>query len=111
MTDITCSTVAMPTPVEVQRSAYNAAFYELGLRWHWDADIYHAPIPREEERAHIRRYIEDHQPHLLTAYDVDFLVDAIQAAKDRRVELILACGRHDACMVDWAEVHKHEIGI
>jgi hypothetical protein len=27
-------------PAEIDRNAYNAAFYELGLRWHWDIDTY-----------------------------------------------------------------------
>ena len=25
---------------EMERNAYNAAFYELGFRWHWDRDTY-----------------------------------------------------------------------
>ena len=25
---------------ETERNAYNAAFYELGLRWHWDRQTY-----------------------------------------------------------------------
>ncbi|MDB5764166.1 MAG: hypothetical protein JWQ21_3161, partial [Herminiimonas sp.] len=25
---------------DIDLNAYNAAFYELGLRWHWDADTY-----------------------------------------------------------------------
>jgi hypothetical protein len=27
---------------ELERNAYNAAFYELGLRWHWDSQTYEA---------------------------------------------------------------------
>ena len=23
---------------EMERNAYNAAFHELGFRWHWDSD-------------------------------------------------------------------------
>ena len=30
-----------------------------------------------------RAYLETHQPHLLRAYDADFLVDAIQGARNR----------------------------
>ena len=25
---------------ELDRNAYNAAFYELGFRWHWDRETY-----------------------------------------------------------------------
>ena len=27
--------------VDLERNAYNAAFYELGLRWHWDLSLIH----------------------------------------------------------------------
>ena len=29
----------------VHRNAYNAAFYELGLGWHWDAATYDQLLP------------------------------------------------------------------
>src|SRR5690349_2703835 len=63
---------------ELAHDAYNAAFYELGLRWHWDratwnALLRHSPDPQ----ARIRHYVETHHAHLLTAYDADFLAAAI----------------------------------
>jgi len=36
-----------------------------------------------EEKGRVRAYLEAHQPHLLRAYDADFLVDAIQGARNR----------------------------
>jgi hypothetical protein len=66
---------------ESQRHAYNSAFEELGLSWSWDEDTF-ARLP-EDTRQALRAYIEREQPHLLRAYGADFLVDAIEAAKDR----------------------------
>ncbi|MEO8655023.1 MAG: hypothetical protein ABI409_12935 [Ramlibacter sp.] len=66
---------------EMHRQAYNAAFEELGLSWHWDSVTY-ACLPGAG-REGLRAYIEKEQPHLLRAYDADFLVDAIEAAKAR----------------------------
>ncbi len=71
---------------EVQRNAYNAAFTDLGLSWFWDAAT-HRSLPRgADERETIRVYIETRQAHLLKAYDAEFLVNAIHATKQRRLE-------------------------
>jgi hypothetical protein len=70
-----------PEAEDSERRAYNAAFWRLGFSWQWDADIYRelAKIPHEAER--IRAYLERHQPHLLRAYDVEFLCEMIRARK------------------------------
>ncbi|MBC5767681.1 hypothetical protein [Ramlibacter albus] len=49
------------------------ALEELGLDWHWDAS---EPV---------RQYIEREHPHLLRAYDADFLVKAIETLGTRFV--------------------------
>lgn len=69
------------TATEQARHAYNAAFEELGLSWHWDAATY----ARLQNSAHgaVRTYLEAEQSHLLRAYEADFLVEAIEAAKAR----------------------------
>ena len=66
---------------EAHRHAYNAAFEELGLSWHWDEATYGRLQARGRDG--IRSYLEDEQPHLLRAYEADFLVQAIEAAKAR----------------------------
>ena len=66
---------------EAHRHAYNAAFEELGLSWHWDAATY-ARL-RAHGRDGVRAYLETEQSHLLRAYEADFLVDAIETAKAR----------------------------
>jgi len=58
-----------------QRNAFNAAFYELGLRWHWDEECYVCALCEEDQRAYLRRYVQDEQAHMLRVYDVDFLAN------------------------------------
>lgn len=72
----------MSTSTEAQRNAYNAAFEELDLPWHWDAATYERLVGHG---CGVRRYLETERPHLLRAYDPDFLVAAVEAAKARRL--------------------------
>ncbi len=66
-----------------ERDAFNAAFRELGLRWHWGPELFHSLKRAGDDAARVRNYLEQHEPHLLRAYDATFLVDAICAAKSR----------------------------
>jgi len=92
------------TTIDPELNAYNAAFYALGLRWHWDADTFAAlqafacPIER------IRRYLETQHPHLLKAYDPEFLASAIETRKTRPENA--ANG-----YFNWAEARAAELGI
>jgi hypothetical protein len=96
---------------EIHRNAYNAAFYELGLRWHWDVDTYQALLPNANEDDRLRIYLETRQPHLLKAYDADFLIKAIQATKVRCYDNMVSCGVKNAPNINWAEIHSVEVGI
>ena len=66
---------------EAQRLAYNAAFDELGLSWSWDAETF-ARLPAGA-RQRVQAYLEREHPHLLRAYDADFLVEAVESTKER----------------------------
>jgi hypothetical protein len=82
-----CTHPTAPVPAnqspELDRHALNVAFGELGLCWHWDEQTWSElqAIPTEGER--LRAYVRTRHGHLLKAYDVDFLVDAIRATKSR----------------------------
>lgn len=102
--------MAVVDPATIHRNAYNAAFYELGLRWHWDGDTYGAVLCQDGERDCLRNYLRQHQPHLLTAYDADFLIDAIQAAKERCYASMTAEGCRAGAHIDWAELQQGEVG-
>ena len=83
-----------PTPVcpeaETHRHAYNCAFTDLGLPWFWDAATHSRLQASADERERIRIYLQTQQAHLLTAYDADFLVNAIHTTKQRHVENLRA---------------------
>lgn len=66
-------------PADTHRHAYNIAFDALGLSWHWDQATY----LRLHALSHdgVRVYLETEQSHLLSAYEADFLIHAIETAK------------------------------
>ena len=70
-----------PTDAEIELGAYNAAFYEIGLPWHWDDSTYERLATVPCERSRLRQYMENMQPHLLRAYDAEFLVQAIERTR------------------------------
>ncbi len=100
-----------PSDAEIERSAYNSAFYELGLRWHWDDATYERLASVSCERMRLRHYLESAQAHLLRAYDADFLTDAILQAKQRR-QAVLAQSVHGSMpRFDWTDARWGEVGI
>jgi hypothetical protein len=105
------STVQHPDD-EMQRDAYNAAFHELGFRWHWDSDTYET-LRRESADAsqRIRRYLETRQPNLLKAYDVEFLVEVIQEKKAHHLSRVAASPANGARRFDWAQMLGCEVGF
>src|SRR5687767_1163254 len=88
MLDIHDNDVLDDREIEAHRQAYNAAFDELGLNWYWDPVTY-ACLPAAG-RDGLRAYLQTEQAHLLRAYDLDFLTDAIETAKARCYEVMLA---------------------
>jgi hypothetical protein len=65
---------------DIERNAYNAAFYDLGLRWHWDCGTFDALKQRgTTAEGRLLHYLRTEQPHILRAYDAGFLANAIQA--------------------------------
>jgi hypothetical protein len=67
--------------LELERSAYNAAFYELGLGWHWSPDTFESLQAEADPCERIRSYMQQQHPHLLRAYDPEFLAQAIEARR------------------------------
>ena len=110
----------MPTPTkpgcaaadhEIDRSAFNAAFYELGLRWHWDSDTYASLAAQACERQRVNGYLEREQQHLLRAYDAEFLTDAILKAKRRSRDALSHCAASAVPRFNWADARWGEVGI
>ena len=95
--------------VDLERNAYNAAFYELGLRWHWDSatfDELRRQGSSEAERIH--RYLSAHQPHLLKAYDAGFLVELIQQKQAQHRSR--NSGTQASRSFDWSQTNTGELG-
>ncbi len=105
------STSHSSNQADAHRNAYNAAFHELGLSFHWDRARYQSVLCQDGERECLRSYLEQHQPHLLKAYDTEFLVDAIQAAKARCYDVLTAAGCSAGGFINWAEIQQHHAGV
>ena len=86
---------------EALRHAYNAAFEELSLSWHWDGATY-ARL-QAHGRDGVRAYLETEQSHLLRAYEADFLVDAIETAKVRFYTSMTDSRPRTVPSVNWAD--------
>lgn len=61
------STRAISNRVDFHRDAYNAAFYELGLKWHWEELVYKSMLSDCQEREGLLCYPKTHQTHFLGA--------------------------------------------
>lgn len=78
---------------ELQIQAYNGAFEELGLAWYWDRATW-AALPGGPQR--VLAYVEREHPHLLRSYEAEFLVAAVEAARQRCESLMLSRRRAHA---------------
>jgi hypothetical protein len=96
---------------DLHRNAYNAAFYQLGLSWYWDANTGDDLAVISGGRQRLQHYLETCQAHLLKVYEADFLIEAIQAAKARCHENMTACGTRVTRPVNWAEIQRGEVGV
>ena len=96
---------------ESERNAYNAAFHELGFRWHWDSETYsqltHSGLNAEEQ---LRHYLETQQAHLLKAYDSAFLVSVIQEKQLQHRKRATASAARPCRHFDWAQTLGGELG-
>jgi hypothetical protein len=72
---------APATTDEATRNAYNTTFSVMELDWHWDRETYSRLRAAGDGRAALRAYVQQHQPHLLRAYGVDCLIDAIEQTR------------------------------
>ena len=94
-------------------NAYNAAFYELGLRWHWDSATYEALLSfGDDGPTRVRHYLQTQQPQLLRAYDADFLVAMIErkAVAQRVAADATRQGGTAPRFFDWSQARGCELG-
>ena len=96
---------------DAERNAYNAAFHELGFRWHWDSDTYQQLAGAlADAKDRLRHYLESCQAHLLKAYDAEFLVGIIEERQARHRSRGAAANALQARHFDWSQTLGAEIG-
>jgi hypothetical protein len=61
------------------REALNAAFWDLGLRFQWDAATWGVLVQLDSLEAQLAYYLEHWQPHLLAAYQPAFLARLVES--------------------------------
>ena len=97
-------------PEDMELNAWNAAFYELGLRWHWDSATWdRLSCVGDCRKARLRHYLETEQAHLLRAYDAGFLVEAIERAQAEQRRIAETIGTPSRSF-DWAQARGRELG-
>jgi len=75
------------------RPAFNAAFEEAALGWHWDVDLYGDLLAVTGGKERMRYYAERHDPDFLTQPDADEIIKSLHAAKPRHYLALLEAGR------------------
>ncbi|MDP1611998.1 MAG: HAD-IA family hydrolase [Sulfuritalea sp.] len=74
------------------RPAFNAAFAEVGLSWHWDEAFYGTLLDVAGGRERIRHYAEKYDPATRARADFDDLLQRIHDIKTRNYQRLLAAG-------------------
>lgn len=68
---------------EVHREAFNAAFAEAGLDWHWDQATYGELLNVTGGRERIRHFLDKYQPSFTPPPDLDDYIAGLHQAKTR----------------------------
>jgi HAD superfamily hydrolase (TIGR01509 family) len=74
------------------RPAFNAAFAELGLSWHWDEAFYGTLLDVAGGKERIVHYAKEHDPATYARPDFDDLVQRIHDIKTRNYQRLLSTG-------------------
>ncbi len=74
------------------RPAFNAAFAELGLSWHWDEAFYGTLLDVAGGKERIVHYAKEHDPVTYARPDFDDLVQRIHDIKTRNYQRLLSTG-------------------
>lgn len=72
------------------RPAFNAAFADAGLPWHWDEALYGELLEVTGGKERIRFFCERHAPEFLRQADVEVRIRNLHAAKTRHY--VALCG-------------------
>ena len=74
------------------RPAFNQAFAEAGLDWHWDAALYGKLLAVTGGKERMKHYIDQYRPDYRKPADFDALVAELHQAKTRHYSALAAQG-------------------
>jgi len=74
------------------RVAFNQAFSEAGLDWHWDIPLYGELLAVTGGKERMRHYLDRYRPDWSRPPDLDALIVRLHAAKTRHYTALLAEG-------------------
>lgn len=74
------------------RPAFNRAFDEFGLNWHWDAELYGKLLAVTGGKERIRYFVDHFLPDYVKPDDFDALVAQLHQAKTKHYTAMLAGG-------------------
>ncbi|WP_366515506.1 HAD family hydrolase [Nitrosomonas sp.] len=80
------------TEQDGHRPAFNAAFQEFGLSWHWDIPLYGRLLQITGGKERIRFYIEQHAPKALNRTDLDEWIASLHKTKTRHFKKLMEQG-------------------
>jgi HAD superfamily hydrolase (TIGR01509 family) len=75
------------------RPAFNAAFEEVALGWHWDVDLYGELLAVTGGKERIRYYAEQYDPEFMAQPDAETVIRQLHAIKTRHYLAMLEAGR------------------
>ena len=75
------------------RPAFNAAFAECGLDWHWDEVLYGELLAITGGKERMRHYAERYAPDIAARPDLDALIKQVHAAKTAHYVRLIGEGR------------------
>jgi HAD superfamily hydrolase (TIGR01509 family) len=74
------------------RPAFNRAFSEAGLDWHWDPDFYGELLQIAGGRERIRHYAKTYDPETFARPDFEALLERVHESKSAHYQALLASG-------------------
>lgn len=77
---------------EIHRRAFNRAFAEAGLDWHWSRERYRELLATSGGKERIRRYMEEEGAEQLGRNDLDEWIAGLHKAKTRHYTGMMAAG-------------------
>ena len=75
------------------RPAFNAAFEEAGLNWHWDVELYGQLLQVTGGKERLHYFIEKYTPTIPAGHDINNLVAGLHQAKTKHYVSMLQLGR------------------